>query len=88
MLSNEQLNETLIRLESRFERMEALLQEMMHVLDGNGRPGVKENVTRLDMRVQALEEERRTGHVPRAIWIPLLFSILLGISGIVVPLVK
>lgn len=86
VLTNDELNSNIIRLEGRFDRVEELLENLTHAIDGNGRPGIRENMVRLDQRVQVLEQRDRENSVPRSIWIPLLFSILIGLAGLLVPL--
>jgi hypothetical protein len=86
-LTNEELNVSLVRIEGRFERVEALMEDVSHALTGNGRPGLIEAAVRLDERVSAIEGARsaETAHraMPRSVWVPLLLSTLLGLAGLV-----
>ena len=82
VLTNDQLNENIVRLEGRFDRVEEMLEALTHAFEGNGRPGFKENLIRLDQRVQALEQLGRDHAVPRAVWIPLVLSSVLSLGSL------
>ena len=64
------------------------LDQIKHVLlEGNGKPALTEQVLTHKMRIERLEEERIDKKMPRAAWVGIVISSILGVAGIITSVV-
>lgn len=63
------------------------IKKLMHViLEGNGTPPMTVRLALLEAEAQRVKEERADEKMPRAAWVAIVVSVLLGVGSMVVTL--
>lgn len=75
----------LIRLNERMEGMARDVEQLKHVLlEGNGSPSLTVQVATINTRLHSLEETNKDYRIPRHVWVGIVVSALIGITGIAI----
>lgn len=73
------------RLDERTELMQNDIGTLKHVLiEGNGVPPVTAQLATLNAEVAGLKDQAKDYRIPRAVWLGIVISAVIGLLGIVV----
>lgn len=83
MVTNDLLLERIESLAGTIRESSERMDNLYHLIfEGNGKPSLMVQAATLDQRVGFLEARARDGRVPRAVWLPLVLSVLLGLASL------
>lgn len=82
-----QVHEMLARIDERTERLVDDVDQLKHtLLEGNGVPAITVQVATLNTEVATLKQQARDYRIPRHVWIGIVISALIGLTGILADL--
>lgn len=86
-MTDEDVLALLVRVDERTEKVQTDVEKLNHVLlEGNGSPSITVQVATLNEKVGNLEQQANGYRIPRQVWMGIIVSAVIGLTGIVAQL--
>lgn len=84
-----QLRVAFAKIDTKLDNVAERVEKLTHaLLDGNGQPSIMVRVALIEDQLKRVVEERNDDKVPRAAWLAILLSTIVGAAAVIVAVIK
>ena len=87
-VTNDLLLNRIESLAERFEDVSSKIGDLYGVIyEGKGRPSMLTEIATISHRVGVLESSEKDRKLPTAVWLPMLLSLVVSLTALLIPLI-